>query len=198
MTLRTALLCAAVLTSTSVFAAEKGGTLKQVELQTFDGAAAQIPDLGKKVIALFYSDADVADMNDPLADALKAKEFDKSLYRGMGVANLQDSKAPNFLIRSIVKGKVEKYKSTILLDPSNALSSAWSLGDCNNQSVVVVIGPDQKVKFLKKGAVKGEDLVAVVKLVEELTNELKASGASATKAPEPAIAPGVPAVAPTP
>ncbi len=198
MILRTALLCTAVLTSTSAYSSEKGDTLKQVELQTFDGAAATIPDLGKKVIALFYSDADVADMNDPLADALKAKDFDKSLYRGMGVANLQDSKAPNFLIRSIVKGKVEKYKSTILLDPNNALASAWGLGDCNNQSVVVVIGPDQKVKFLKKGAVKGEDLVAVVKLVEDLTGELKASGASAAKATQPAMAPGVPADAPAP
>lgn len=191
------MLCAAVVTP-SAFAAESGDSLKQVELQTFDGVAATIPDFGKKVIALFYGDADVADMNDALADALKAKDFDKSVYRGMGVANLQDSKAPNFLIRSIVKGKVEKYKSTILLDQNLALANAWNLGDCNNQSVVVIIGPDMKVKMIKKGAVKGNDVAAAVKLVEDLTNELKASNAPPAAAPEPAIAPGAPAAAPTP
>lgn len=188
--MRMLLFCVASLSASLVFAAEPGETLKPVELRTHDDAPAAIPDFGKKVIALFYGDADVADMNDPMADALKAKEFDKPFYRGLGVANLQDSKAPNFLIRSIVKGKVEKYKSTILLDQNLALATAWSLGDCNNTSVFIVIGADAKVKYVHKGPLRGADVETATKLVETLVNELKAAAAPAPT--EPAV------VAPTP
>ena len=181
-----------------VLAAEPGETLKNVDLSSYDESTTPIPDFGKKVIALFYSDADVSDMNDPLADALKAKEFDKQYYRGMGVANLQDSKAPNFIIRGVVKGKVEKYKATILLDQNLALAKAWGFGDCNNQSVIVVIGPDMKVKYIHKGPVRGADVDSTVKLVESLIAELRTGGAG-----KPADAPSAPApspavVAPTP
>lgn len=185
------------LCSSLAFAAEVGDTLKAVELQSSDDTNQVIPDFGKKVIALFYTDADVSDMNDPLADAIKAKEFDQRFYRGLGVANLQDSKAPNFLIRSIVKGKVEKYKSTILLDPNLTLASAWGFGDCNNQSVVVVIGADKKVKYLHKGPVRGAaEIDGVVKLIETLVVEMRGSAepaATPTPAPTPAGEP-----APTP
>jgi predicted transcriptional regulator len=167
-----ALLCFALASSVTL-AAEPGETLKPVELKNYDEATLPIPDFGKKVIALFYGDADVSDQNDPLADALSAKNFDKQFYRGLGVANLQDSKAPNFIIRGVVKSKVEKYKSVILLDPNLALATAWGLGDCNNTSVIVVIGPDMKVKYLHKGPVRGAEVDSTVKLVEAMVNELK-------------------------
>lgn len=188
--MRTRLLTAVCLglCSSTAFAAEVGEVLKPVELKSYDEKPAAIPDFGQKVVALFYGDADVSDMNDALADALKAKNFDKELYRGMGVANLQDSKAPNFLIRSIVRGKVEKYQSTILLDPNLALATAWGFGDCNNTSVVVVIGPDSKLKFIKKGPIRGADIDSTVKLIEGLVAELRASTAKPVE-PTPAPAP---------
>lgn len=195
-----AVLCVG-LCSTLANAAEPGETVKAVELRNHEDGPAGLPDFGKKVMAIFYGDADVSDMNDPMADALKAKEFDKTFYRGLGVANLQDSKAPNFLIRSIVKGKVEKYKATILLDPNLALATAWGFGDCNNTSVFVVIGPDEKVKYIHKGPIRGAEVEAATKLVEGLVNDLKAASGAAAKPTEPAIAPtgAAPApVAPTP
>jgi len=193
--------CVVALCSLSAFAVEPGETVKPVELRNYDDSAAPIPDFGKKIIALFYGDADVSDMNDPMADALKAKEFDKTVYRGLGVANMQDSKAPNFLIRSIVKGKVEKYKATILLDQNLSLATAWGFGDCNNTSVFIVIGADEKVKYIHKGPIRGAEVEAATKLVEGLVNELKGTTGAAAKPSEPAIAPaaaGAAPVAPTP
>ncbi len=199
MRLQTATAVVLGLCSSLVSAAELGETLKPVDLSSYDESTMQIPDFGKKVIALFYSDADVSDMNDPLADALKAKEFDKQYYRGMGVANLQDSKAPNFIIRGVVKGKVEKYKATILLDTNLALAKAWNLGDCNNQSVIVVIGPDMKVKYFKKGPVRGPEIDSTVKLVESMIAELRTGGSAAKPADAPSAPAASPAVvAPTP
>ncbi len=188
---------AATLLSLSATAAAPGDVLKAVELRTGDDQPAAIPDFGTKVTALFYTDADVPDMNDPLADALKAKNFDQKYYRGMGVANLQDSKAPNFIIRSVVRGKVEKYKSTILTDPNLALATAWNLGDCNNTSVVVIFGADKKVKFIQKGPVRGADVDNAVKLVESIIAEMKAA-AEGTAAPAPAPTEAAPAAPATP
>ncbi len=49
-------------------------------------APATIPDLGKKVLAVFYSDPDVSDQNDPFADKLKAANL--SPERAATVAKL--------------------------------------------------------------------------------------------------------------
>nr|MBP6290955.1 hypothetical protein [Spirochaetota bacterium] len=92
----------------------------------------------------------------------------KDKYEGFGIANLKDSKAPNFLIRKIIQGKIKKYNTTILTDPDLILAKAWDLGDCNNTSVVMFIGKDMKVKYVYKGAVRGEEINKVVKMVEDL------------------------------
>jgi predicted transcriptional regulator len=192
------LLIASLFSSGTALAAAVGETVEDVTLT--DGANDKptgIPDLGSKVVTIFYTDADVADMNDPLADALKKKDFDKSKYRGMGVANLSDSKAPNFIIRKVVKGKIDKYKSTILTDSGNKLAKAWKLGDCNNTSVVMVIGRDKKVHHVQRGEIRGKDVDAVVALVEKLINEAPAAPAPAA-VPAPAAPAPAAAAAPVP
>lgn len=152
-------------------AAEVGETLPNVELRDGADKPAMIPDLGVKVVAVFYNDADEADMNDPLADALKARKFDETRYRGVGVANLADSKAPNFIIRKIVRGKIEKYKSTILTDPDRLLPKAWRLGDCNNTSVFVLLDRTGKVVHVQRGPIRGDDIPKIVELTAKLIEE---------------------------
>jgi predicted transcriptional regulator len=186
--------------SLPAFAAEVGQEVKNVELR--DGATDKpsgLPGFGQKVLTVFYNDADVADLNDPLADALKAKNLDESKYAGIGVANLADSKAPNFIIKSVVRGKIEKYKSVILTDSDRLLAKAWRLGDCNNDSVVLVIGKDKKVRHVQRGAVRGKDIESIVALVEKLMEEPSPGAAPAVAAPAPADAPApAPAAAPSP
>jgi len=131
-----------------------------------------------KLLAIFYNDADEADMNDPLADAIKAKKFDEAQYRGIGVANLADSKAPNFLIRKIIRGKIEKYKSTILTDPDHKLSAAWDLGDCNNTSVFVLVGKDKQVKHIQRGPIRGADIDAILQKMTALLEPTAAAPAA--------------------
>lgn len=168
-------------------AAEVGETLPNVELRDGSNKPASIPDLGAKVVAVFYNDADEADLNDPLADALKARKFDETFYRGVGVANLADSKAPNFLIRKIVRGKIEKYKSTILTDPDRLLAKAWALGDCNNTSIFVLLDKDAKVVRVQRGAIRGDDVAAIVEQVAALI-----AASAPTLAPAASPAPAAP------
>jgi len=149
-------------------AATVGQDLDNVQIRDADDKPAWIPDFGKKLLSVFYNDADEADMNDPLADALKARHLDESRYWGVGIGNLKDSKLPNFVIRKIIKGKIAKYKTTILTDPDLTLARSWDLGDCNNTSVFILIGKDRRVKYYKKGPIRGAEIDTIVKVIEEL------------------------------
>ncbi|MCK7509300.1 MAG: YtfJ family protein [Desulfobacterales bacterium] len=133
----------------SVSAASVGQELSNVQIRDENDKPATIPDFGTHVISLFYADTSVSDIADPLSDAIKAKKYDKGLYRGVGVANMKDSAVPNFVIRKIIKGKIEKYKSTILTDVDLTLPKAWGLGTCKGKSVFILIGKDKKIKYLK-------------------------------------------------
>ena len=133
----------------SVNAASVGQELSNVQIRDENDKPATIPDFGTHVLVIFYADTSVSDIADPLSDAIKAKNYSKDVYRGVGVANLKDSAVPNFVIRKIIKGKIEKYKSTILTDVDLTLPKAWGLGTCKGKSVFILIGKDKKIKYLK-------------------------------------------------
>ncbi len=142
-------LCIA-LAGVPAFSANVGDTVTNVTVRDASDKPKAIPDLGAKVLTIMYTDADAADLQDPLADALKAKKFNEAKYRAQGIVNLKDSKMPNFAIRRVIQGKEKKYNTTILTDPSYLLRNAWALGDCNNTSTVLIIGKDKKVKYFYK------------------------------------------------
>jgi predicted transcriptional regulator len=132
-----------------VNAAAVGDVVSNPQIRDAEDNPATIPGIGTHVVGLFYSNTAASDLGDPMADVIKAKKYDKAIYSGLGVANMKDSAAPNFIIRSVIKGKIEKYKSTILTDVDLTLPKAWGLGDCKDKSVFVLIGKDKKIKYLK-------------------------------------------------
>jgi predicted transcriptional regulator len=156
----------------SVIAASVGQDVSNPNIRDADDKPATIPDFGTHVIAVTYADSSVSDLGDPMNDAMKAKKFDKAKYRGLGVANMKDSVAPNFVIRKIVKGKIEKYKSTILTDVDNTLAKTWGLGPCKGKSVFVLVGKDKKIKYIrytsKSNPWNKADIDAALKIVDDL------------------------------
>lgn len=152
-------------------AAAVGEQLSNPSIRDANDKPATIPDFGKKVLAIFYTDPDVSDANDPFADKLKAADLNKEVYRGVGVANLKDTWLPNSVVRSIVRKKIEKYDATILTDPEHLLSSAWKLGDCNEKSVVIVLDKQGKVAYLKNGVMTKAEIDSTFDLVVRLMAE---------------------------
>jgi uncharacterized protein len=150
------------------WALKVGEVISSVQVKDANDAPAIIPDVGKKVITLFYTDPDVKDQNEPFRDVLKAQNLDKSKYRWLGVVNMKDTWKPNFAIRKIVRGKIEKFKSLILTDPDHALRDKWALGDCNEKDVVIVIGKDRKVYYMKNGPMNSNEIQSTVKLIKDL------------------------------
>lgn len=162
-------LLAVVLFSFSALSAlEVNETADNVTLMSASDERVSIPDLGAKVVTIFYTDPDVSDQNDPFADLLKKEKLPKEYYNGIGVANLKDTWKPNWIIQAIVKRKIDKYKSTILLDPEHLLRSAWKLGDCDEKSIVIVIGKDKKVRYIKKGFLNEKEQRDTLALIKQL------------------------------
>lgn len=157
--------------ATTALAASVGQKLSNVQIRDANNQPSYIPDLGKKVLAIFYSDPDVADMNDPFADKLKAANLDKATYRGVGIANLKDTWLPDEVIRAMVRKKIEKYNATILTDPDRLLATAWGLGDCNGTSVVLILDKAGTLRYLKKGAMTAAEIESGHQLVLQLMAE---------------------------
>ncbi len=160
-----------MLLNSAIFAASIGEKMNNVKLRDADDNPQEMPDFGKKVLAIFYTDPDVADQNDPFADELKKAKLDEATYRGMGVVNMKDTWSPNFAIRMVVKSKIEKYKSTILTDPDYIFKKAWKLGDCDDKSAVFILAKDRTLKFKKLGALTPAEIKSTMALIKKLMAE---------------------------
>ena len=158
-----------------VNAASVGQAVANVQIKDAEDNPATIPDFGTKVIGITYANTGASDLGDPIADATKAKKYDKALYTGLGVANLKDSAVPNFIVRKIIKGKIEKYQATILTDVDLTLPKAWGLGDVNDKSVFMVIGKDKKIKFIKFADKKNPwtpvEVTSAIKVIDDLVKK---------------------------
>ncbi len=156
-------LCALLGQSHDAQAAAVGEELKNSEVRDGNDKPATLPDFGERVLLILYTDPDVADQNDAFADLVKSAGLPQSHFRSMGIANMKDAPMkPNWIIRSIVRGKIKKYNVTILTDPKHLLIDDWGLGDCNNKSVVLIVGKDKKLHFFEKGALSPEKAQAAV------------------------------------
>lgn len=152
------------------FDASIGTTVSNIKLKNSLDKEMELPFFGEKVLAVFYNDPDSKDVNDPLSDALKAHKFPKEKYAGIGIANCAETWLPNSLIRHGVKEKELKYPGAIILiDADKVLAKAWSLGSCDDNSCILIIGKDRKIKFIShvKNQEESKAIIPnVIKIVE--------------------------------
>lgn len=150
-----------------------GKTVNSIALVDPDNSPKAIPFIGSKVIALFYTDPDTKDVNDPLSDALKAKNFSKDKYAGIGIANCKETWIPDAAIRMKARQKEKQFPgSIILLDANRTLAKAWNLGDCNEMGVVIIIGKDAKIKYIKNVKTQEESKAIINTVVKTVQDEL--------------------------
>lgn len=154
-----------------------GNTVNNVKLKNTLDKEMELPFFGEKVLSVFYNDPDSKDVNDPLSDALKAHKFPKEKYAGIGIANCADTWLPNSLIRRGANEKQLKYPGAIILiDDAKILSKSWNLGDCDDNSCILVIGKDHKIKYISH--VKNQEdskaiIQNVIKVVEAEVAKIK-------------------------
>ncbi|MFC1670319.1 YtfJ family protein [Spirochaetota bacterium] len=163
-------------------AASVGKKVFNVKLADVNRAPKYLPGLGKKVLAIFYTDPRAKDNNNPLASAIKkAVNQGKILrkdYNGIGLANCAAAwYYPNSAIIKAVREKQRKFpKAIYILDLDYSLAKKWGLNKNRTKkaSVLIVIGKDKKIKFIKyvKSQSQSSGLIkTVVPLLIKLSKE---------------------------
>jgi predicted transcriptional regulator len=149
-----------------------GRSLSNIQLKNTENESREIPDFGKKVVIVFYTDPDCKDINDPLSKAVKNGGF-KDKIAGIGISNCADSWIPDILVR---KGALKKEKqfsgSVLLIDLDHILSREWGLGNCNNLSMVIVIGKDMKVRYFKYIKTGEESIKVIPEIIGIIEKEM--------------------------
>ncbi len=136
---------------TNLQAAGVGQTVYSVKIIDPNDRPRWIPHLGRKVVTVMYTDPDEKDVNDPLSKAIKARNYDKAKYQGIIIANCKDTYLPNAAIRAAARSKQMQFKDAVILfDVDHSVKNKWGLGDCDDMGVVIVIGKDKKIKYIKK------------------------------------------------
>ncbi|MFO0575603.1 MAG: YtfJ family protein [Polyangia bacterium] len=173
-----------------------GTQLSNADIRDAKDEPSKIPDFGKKVLLILYTDPNVADQNDEFGDQVKALGLDRTYYHSMGIANMKDAPGlANWLIRLIIRKKIKKYNVTILTDPDLLLAKAWNLGVCDDKSVVMLIDHKGVLQYIYKGALPDTEKKKAIDLMKELIAKLKAEhpspeGAQPAGAASPAPAAG--------
>ena len=153
---------------------QQGQKVEALTLLDPNDQITKLPYVGEKVLMIVYTDPDVKDVNDPLSNSIKAKKFDTSVYSAIGIANCEETWIPNAAIRMKAKQKAEQFEgSVILLDEDKIVEKAWQLGDCNEKGVVIIIGKDKKIKYIKKIQTEEESRKITSEVITIIEQEVK-------------------------
>ena len=170
MKMKFLVLSAIALFSASVAAAqEQPRKIEHVALLDLDGNPAQLPMWGEKNLLIFYVDPDRHKQNDEFVTDMEEnhRAAGDNLY-GFGVMNLKDAPMiPNSLARVMAKKRTAKNGAIVLADQDRTLSTAWELGDCNNQFVLMIVSKEGELVFVRKGELSEADKEAFYRTVEK-------------------------------
>ena len=131
-----------------------------------DGSAWNSSMLKGKVFTVFYVDPDKKDVNNALADTLKAKKFDRKKVNSIAIVNLAATWMPNALIESKLKDKQKKFPHTIYVkDKKKVLVEKWKLSDDNSN--ILIFDKKGKLIYKKFGKVSASEIKKVIALIEK-------------------------------
>ncbi len=148
-------------------------TLHNVRLKNSLNRPSYIPYFGSKVLTIIYSDYEARDAADPLAET--AKRFADSDFKGIAVVNLADNPVllQDWVARQVIKYKEKKYNTPFLFDDNHILPREWGLGDCNDISVLIIIGKDKRIKYISKVRNIAESRAIVDEVIRVVEREVK-------------------------
>lgn len=154
--------------ASSAAAQEMRRKVPNVEVLDLDGNPVSLPEWGKKNLLIFYVDPDRHKQNEEFTIEMEEnhRAAGENLY-GFGIMNLKDAPMiPNGMARNMAKKRTAKNGAVVLADEERTLSTAWGLGDCNNQFVLMIVSREGELVFLRKGVLSDEDKAAFYKAVE--------------------------------
>ena len=143
--------------------------VSNVEVLDLEGKPVTLPYWGEKNLMIFYVDPDHHKQNEDFTIELEQNHRAESdNIHGFGVMNLKDAPmVPNGMARNMAKKRTAKNGATVLADQNRILSTAWGLGDCNNQFVLMIVSKEGELVFLRKGELSDADKEAFYETIEK-------------------------------
>ncbi|MEG0499223.1 MAG: YtfJ family protein [Alistipes sp.] len=129
----------------------------------------KLPHFGEQHLMIFYVDPDKHKQNNDFTVELEKnhRADSKNIY-GFGIMNLKDAPmVPNGIARSMARKRTEKNGALVLADQNRTLSTAWKLGDCNNQFVLLFVTKEGELVFMRKGELSEADIQAFYKVLDK-------------------------------
>ena len=163
-----AMLTAFALTASLTTAQELPRKVSNIEILDLNGKPAKLPHFGEKNLMIFYVDPDRHKQNNDFTLELERthRAESENIY-GFGIMNLKDAPMiPNGMARNMAKKRTEKNGALVLADQERVLSTAWGLGDCNNQFVLLFVSKEGELVFLRKGELSEEDKQAFYDVID--------------------------------
>lgn len=163
------MLAAFALSASTVAAQDLPRKVSNVEILDLDGKTVKLPYFGEKNLMIFYVDPDRHKQNNDFTVELEQNHRAQSdnIY-GFGVMNLKDAPmVPNGMARNMAKKRTAKNGAQVLADQDRILSTAWGLGDCNNQFVLMIVSKEGELVFVRKGELSDKDKTAFYETIEK-------------------------------
>lgn len=142
--------------------------VENVEIVSLEGTPSRLPHFGEKNLMIFYVDPDHPKQGESFTDDLERtrRAQSKNIY-GLGIMNLKDAPfVPNGMARSIARKRTEINHAVILADQERTLSTAWGLGDCNNQFVLLFVSKEGELVYMHKGEMSAADTEEFYRIVD--------------------------------
>jgi uncharacterized protein len=141
-----------------VLSGDNGGLVK-------DGSEWSSSSLKDKVLVMFYVDPDEKDLNEPFADALKAKKFDREKFGSVAVINMAASWKPNFAIQMALEAKQKKFPHTLYVKDMNSIVvKEWEVADDNSD--ILIFSKTGELLFNKDGKLNDQEIEEALKIIE--------------------------------
>ena len=142
--------------------------IRNMEVQDLDGNKARLPWWGEKNLLIFYVDPEVPKQNHDFITWLEeTKRIEGPNIEGFGIVNLKDAVYPNSLVRKIADARTAKNGATIVCDPDHWVSSAWRLGNCDNQFCIMIVSKAGELVYLHKGEMSKEEQQRFIEIADK-------------------------------
>ncbi len=131
-----------------------------------DGTSWSSSMLKGKIYTIFYVDPDKKDLNNALANALKAKNYDRKKADSIAIINLAATWLPNAILEPILKKKQKQFPNTLYVkDKNKVLVKKWHLADDNSD--ILIFDKRGKLMYKKFGKVSASEIKEVIELIDK-------------------------------
>lgn len=135
-----------------------------------DGDAWSSNVIKGKVTVLFYVDPDERDLNEHVAERLKAEELAGPDFQSIVVINMAATWVPNWILNRLLKRKQKKFPLAVYVkDEEKTLVEQWGLPD--ESYTILLFAADGSLRYKRSGRFSADQTARFIDLTKQLLQQ---------------------------